>query len=130
VWDAIEDAPAQAENIKLRSALMMALKVHIAQTGLSQSEAAKLLGRAPIIYGIKRKSKRPFDDSRHTHAQSDPGGVRIAPDVRRPSRADPHSTLDSWQVSFAAVVFIHEFRVCSAKVFFIGLVVAYGENAP
>jgi predicted XRE-type DNA-binding protein len=44
VWDAIEDSPAQAENMKLRSALMMALKDHIARAGLSQSEAAKLLG--------------------------------------------------------------------------------------
>jgi predicted XRE-type DNA-binding protein len=44
VWDAIEDTPAQAENMKLRSALMMALKDHIARTGLSQSKAAKLLG--------------------------------------------------------------------------------------
>ena len=44
VWDAIEDTPAQAENMKLRSMLMMALKDHIARAGLSQSEAAKLLG--------------------------------------------------------------------------------------
>lgn len=44
VWDAIEDTPAAAENIKLRSKLMMALKQHIAATGLSQSEAAKLFG--------------------------------------------------------------------------------------
>ena len=44
VWDAIEDTPAQAENMKLRSALMMALKDHIARTGLSQAKAAKLLG--------------------------------------------------------------------------------------
>jgi predicted XRE-type DNA-binding protein len=44
VWDAIEDTPAQAENMKLRSTLMMALKDHIVHTGLSQSEAAKLLG--------------------------------------------------------------------------------------
>lgn len=42
VWDAIEDGPAQAENMKLRSALMMALKDHIARKGLSQSQAAKL----------------------------------------------------------------------------------------
>lgn len=42
VWDAIEDTPAEAENMKLRSALMMALKAHIARTGLSQSEAARL----------------------------------------------------------------------------------------
>lgn len=44
VWDAIEDTPEEAENMKLRSALMMALKGHIAKAGLSQSEAAKLFG--------------------------------------------------------------------------------------
>ena len=44
VWDAIETTPAQAENMKLRSALMMALKDHIARTGLSQAKAAKLFG--------------------------------------------------------------------------------------
>jgi len=33
VWDAIEDTPAQAENMKLRSTLIMALKDHIARTG-------------------------------------------------------------------------------------------------
>jgi predicted XRE-type DNA-binding protein len=44
VWNAIEDTPAQAENVKLRSALIMALKDHLARTGLNQSEAAKLLG--------------------------------------------------------------------------------------
>lgn len=42
VWDAIEDTPAQAENMKLRSTLMMALKDHIARSGLSQSQAAKM----------------------------------------------------------------------------------------
>jgi hypothetical protein len=36
VWDAIEDTPALAENMKLRSALMMALKDHIARTELSR----------------------------------------------------------------------------------------------
>jgi len=44
VWDAIEDTPAQAENMKLRSTLMMALKDHIVRSELRQSEAAKLLG--------------------------------------------------------------------------------------
>lgn len=44
VWDAIEDTPAQAENMKLRSTLMMALKDHIAGEGLSQAQAAKKLG--------------------------------------------------------------------------------------
>jgi predicted XRE-type DNA-binding protein len=57
MWDAIEDTPAQAENMKLRSALIMALKDHIARTGLSQSEAAKLLGvTQPRISDLMRGS--------------------------------------------------------------------------
>ncbi len=44
VWDAIEDTPAQAENMKLRSSLMMALKDHIAREGLTQTQAAKVFG--------------------------------------------------------------------------------------
>jgi predicted XRE-type DNA-binding protein len=44
VWDAIEDTPEEAENMKLRSTLMLALKDHISRTGLSQSQAAKLFG--------------------------------------------------------------------------------------
>ena len=44
VWDAIEDTPADAENMKLRSKLMMALKTHLEQMGLNQAQAAKLFG--------------------------------------------------------------------------------------
>jgi len=44
VWDAIEDTPAQAENMKLRSSLMLALKDHIVQSGMRQSQAAKMFG--------------------------------------------------------------------------------------
>lgn len=44
VWDAIEDTPEQAENMKLRAALMTALKERIAQSGLSQAQAAELFG--------------------------------------------------------------------------------------
>ena len=44
VWDAIESAPGQAENMKLRSRLMMALRDHISQENLTQADAAKLLG--------------------------------------------------------------------------------------
>jgi predicted XRE-type DNA-binding protein len=44
VWDAIEETPALAENMKLRSALMLALKEHLAKEGLTQSEAAKKFG--------------------------------------------------------------------------------------
>ncbi|THD09567.1 helix-turn-helix domain-containing protein [Metallibacterium scheffleri] len=44
VWDAIEDTPAEVENMKLRSALMMALKKHITRTEMSQAQAARLFG--------------------------------------------------------------------------------------
>ena len=44
VWDAIEDTPTEAESMKLRSELMMALKAHIARTEMSQAEAARLFG--------------------------------------------------------------------------------------
>jgi predicted XRE-type DNA-binding protein len=42
VWDAIEDSPAMAENMKLRSSLMMAIAERIKANGLSQTEAAAL----------------------------------------------------------------------------------------
>ncbi|HEX2886296.1 helix-turn-helix domain-containing protein [Vineibacter terrae] len=44
VWDALEDTPAMAESMKLRSVLMMALKDHIARERLSQSQAAEVFG--------------------------------------------------------------------------------------
>jgi len=44
VWDAIEDSPAAAENMKLRSTLMMALEAHIRAQGWTQSAAARRFG--------------------------------------------------------------------------------------
>lgn len=44
VWDAIEDTPAEAENMKLRSALMMSLEQHIRAEGWTQAEAGRRLG--------------------------------------------------------------------------------------
>ncbi|MDR7050623.1 putative XRE-type DNA-binding protein [Duganella sp. 3397] len=44
VWDAIEDTPEEAANMKVRSQLMMQLKSHITNSGLSQADAAKVLG--------------------------------------------------------------------------------------
>ena len=44
VWDAVEDTPEDAENMKLRSELMAALKSHLTRTDMSQSQAAKLFG--------------------------------------------------------------------------------------
>ena len=44
VWDAIEDTPEEAENMKVRSQLLIALKEHITRANLSQAQAAKLFG--------------------------------------------------------------------------------------
>ncbi|MCD9122503.1 MULTISPECIES: helix-turn-helix domain-containing protein [Cupriavidus] len=44
VWDAIENTPAEAENMKLRSELMIALKNYITRSEMSQAEAARLFG--------------------------------------------------------------------------------------
>ncbi|WP_018939049.1 MULTISPECIES: helix-turn-helix domain-containing protein [unclassified Thioalkalivibrio] len=44
VWDAIENTPEEAENLKLRSALMRALKDHLVGSEMKQGEAAKLFG--------------------------------------------------------------------------------------
>jgi hypothetical protein len=40
IWHAIEETPAQAENMKLRSVLMMALKDHIARAALGGEEVS------------------------------------------------------------------------------------------
>ena len=47
VWDAIDDTPAQAENMRLRSALVMAPKGHIASEGLSQKPGRQGVRRHP-----------------------------------------------------------------------------------
>ena len=44
VWNAIEERPAEAENLKLRSELMSALKLQLGKRGWSQAETARRLG--------------------------------------------------------------------------------------
>ncbi|MDZ7790726.1 MAG: XRE family transcriptional regulator [Xanthomonadales bacterium] len=44
VWDAIAREPEQAENMRMRSALMRALRDRIQAQGWTQSEAARRLG--------------------------------------------------------------------------------------
>ena len=41
VWDAISDTPAEAENLKVRSALMSAIRDKIDEFGWSQTVAAR-----------------------------------------------------------------------------------------
>lgn len=55
VWDVLEDGPAEAENMKLRSKLMMALEQHIKAKEWTQAEAARRLGvTQPRISDLKR----------------------------------------------------------------------------
>ena len=44
VWDAIEDSPAIAANMKARSALMISICEAVASWKLTQAKAAKRLG--------------------------------------------------------------------------------------
>jgi predicted XRE-type DNA-binding protein len=44
VWDAIEDTSEDAENMRLRAELMMALKKRISRASMSQAQAARLFG--------------------------------------------------------------------------------------
>ncbi len=44
VWDAIEDSPEEAANMKMRSYLMGALQKIVKEWGVTQSEAAGKLG--------------------------------------------------------------------------------------
>ena len=44
IWDAVEEDTSTAENMKMRSRLMMALKAHMRSEGWSQAQAAKLFG--------------------------------------------------------------------------------------
>ena len=44
VWDAIEDTPQEAENMRLRSGLMMVLAERIKSEGWTQKDAAEKFG--------------------------------------------------------------------------------------
>jgi predicted XRE-type DNA-binding protein len=44
VWDALEDTPTEAENMKLRSSLMIAITEAVSGWRVNQTEAARRLG--------------------------------------------------------------------------------------
>ena len=44
VWDALEDTPEAAENMKIRSTLLLALQDYVSGLGVTQVEAAQQLG--------------------------------------------------------------------------------------
>jgi len=44
VWDALEDTPEAAENMKIRAILLLALQDYVSVLNMTQAEAAKQLG--------------------------------------------------------------------------------------
>lgn len=44
VWDAIEDDPATAENLRVRAALMQELVAYVQRSGMTQARAARQFG--------------------------------------------------------------------------------------
>jgi predicted XRE-type DNA-binding protein len=61
VWDAIEYTPEKAENMRLRSSLMIALKQHSVDSGLSQRQIAKHFGvTQPRVSDIMHKKIDKF----------------------------------------------------------------------
>ena len=44
IWDALENSPAEAANMKPRAELMIAIQAQITTWGLTQAQAAKRLG--------------------------------------------------------------------------------------
>lgn len=44
VWDALENDPVIAANLKMRAQLMIEISQYVEQSGLTQKEAARVLG--------------------------------------------------------------------------------------
>ena len=83
IWDAIEDTSAMAENMKVRSELMMALKDHIKAQGLSQADAARVFGvTQPRVSDLMRGKVNLFGlDTLINMASA--AGLRVEVRVRR-----------------------------------------------
>lgn len=61
VWDALEDDPIRVENLKLRSALLIAINEELDARGLKQKEAAEVLHiTQPRISALKQGKVNDF----------------------------------------------------------------------
>ncbi|AZU03484.1 hypothetical protein X907_0944 [Glycocaulis alkaliphilus] len=82
IWDAIESTPGEAENMKLRSELMIALKAHIEAKGWTQTEAAKRMGvTQPRVSDLMRGKVQVFALDALVNAAS-AAGLSVKLDVR------------------------------------------------
>jgi predicted XRE-type DNA-binding protein len=89
VWDAISNTPEEAENMKLRSALMMAIKDHIDRGKLSQEQAAKLFGvTQPRVSDLVRGKINLFSIDTLVNMLS-AAGVHVRLEVTDQERAKP-----------------------------------------
>lgn len=62
VWNAIEDTPEQAAEMRLRSSLLSALQDEIARSGLASGQIAKRLNIArPRVADLQRGRINQFD---------------------------------------------------------------------
>lgn len=43
-WDAIAETPSEAENLRIRAALMTELSAHLKNSGMTQAQAARKFG--------------------------------------------------------------------------------------
>ena len=78
VWDAIEDTPAEVENMKLRSELMMALKKHIIRTEMSQALGGQVQIHLAGLFCLLLEAMQHIDDIdplRHINDAERAGGV-------------------------------------------------------
>ncbi len=89
IWDAIEDTPAEAENMRLRSSLMVAIQSHIQSHKLTQISAAKLFGvTQPRMSDLKRGKIDLFSLDALVNMVGDAGlhvDMRISETAARPT---------------------------------------------
>jgi predicted XRE-type DNA-binding protein len=92
VWDAIEDTPHAAASMKARSTLMMELSSYIEGHGLTQAQAADLLGvTQPRVSDLVRGKIDLFSlDTLFDKATS--AGMRVGLNIRPVSSVRVRST--------------------------------------
>lgn len=88
VWDALEDTPAEAENMKIRSSLAAQIISHIRKRKLTQAEAARLCQitqprMSDLIQG--KISKFSLDALVNIAASA---GLHISVDVQEPTEEE------------------------------------------
>ena len=47
IWDVLEDDPKEAENLRMRSRLMIDLEIYISKEGMSKEDAARFFNVTP-----------------------------------------------------------------------------------